>query len=608
MGSRLLFLSFMLLLASASIMAQATDMTYNAGEVVVTSGRIPSSFSNLTRSVTVIDSRQLKEIPAGSLQDVLNYIGGVDLRKRGPEGVQADVSIRGGSFEQTLILVDGVRLSDPQTGHHNLNLPVSLQNVERIEVLKGPGSKSYGANAFAGVINIITKKGKEGSAGLNLSGGQYGFYNGELSLSLPFLSMGNRLSASRSRSDGYRHNTQFSQYNLSYAANMEFDHGSLNASAGYTDKEFGANGFYSNRYPDQWEQTKTTFASLSADYGGEAVTVSPKAYWRKNTDDYILDSKRPEWYHNRHKTYTYGTELQVLAKSFLGSTVLGGEFNRDEIKSSSLGDHKRDKGGLFFEHRIELLERLNISAGGFAYSYGSYGWRFWPGFDAAYKFTPNLRAYVSAGRSFRIPTYTDLYYKSPAQVGNSQLKPEEAVTYEGGVSYGATGFAANLSAFTRRGSNMIDWVLEPQTNIWKARNLISINAHGVEAGITLFPSSFSPFLFIDKLDASYTWIESDKLSGGEQSKYILDHLRHQAIVRLSYDIIPGLNNYWTMRYEARMNLEEHFVADTRLGYRFSLAEVYLEATNIFDRKYMDIGGVTMPGRWIRAGVSLSSEF
>ena len=98
-------------------------------DVIVTASRAPISFSDLTRSVIVIDSSDIKETPVNSIQDLLQYTSGVDIKQRGVDGVQADASIRGGTFEETLILIDGVKMSDPQTAHHNLNLPISLDNV-----------------------------------------------------------------------------------------------------------------------------------------------------------------------------------------------------------------------------------------------------------------------------------------------------------------------------------------------------------------------------------------------------------------------------------------------------------------------------------------------
>lgn len=591
-----------ILLPAVSV-AQNTDMTYNAEEVIVTSGRIPSVFSKLSRNVTVIDMQELKALPADNLQDILGYFSGVDLKKRGPVGVQADVSIRGGSYEQSLILVDGMKLSDPQTGHHNLNIPLNTEDIERIEILKGPGSRAYGANAFSGVINIITKRGSRRELALKASGGEYGFYSGEASLSMPAGPVSNRVSVSKSKSDGYIYNTHFDINTLSYAAGYDFEEGNVRLSAGYTDKKFGANSFYSSKYPSQWERTKTTFLALSSDYNAGFVLLTPRVYWRRGDDDYILDFSRPDWYHNRHKTYSYGAEIQALINSPLGTTALGGEIGNDEILSSSLGDHSRLKGGLFLDHSYSPIEPLNISAGAYLYKYGDYGWKFWPGIDMSYRILSNLRTYVSVGKSFRIPTFTDLYYNSPAQKGNEKLEAEEALTYEGGVVLGSGNLAARISVFGRKGEHIIDWLRSSGGQVWNARNLTRINTTGFEAEVTLNPNRWSKYLLADKLQISYSYLSSDKLTGeNEVSLYALDHLKHQLIAKVYFQIIPGLTNSWALRYESRINLEDHTLADTKINYSMRRFDVFMEVTNLFDRSYMDIGGIQMPGRWITGGV------
>ena len=230
-------------------------------EVIVTAGMVPISISEVPRSVYVIRQEDIQNSPVQNLQDLLSYVPGLDLRARGLEGVQADVSLRGGSFEQTLILLDGVKLNDPQTGHHNMNLPVNMNDIERVEILKGPASSIYGPNAFAGVINFITKKANNSELSANLSGGSFGFLNGGLSVHVPYVDSDNLLSISKTKSDGYTHNTNFDITTFYYKSYVPLNSGSANVAVGYTDKSFGANGFYTTQFPNQWEETKTLLVS-----------------------------------------------------------------------------------------------------------------------------------------------------------------------------------------------------------------------------------------------------------------------------------------------------------------------------------------------------------
>ncbi len=213
--------SAILFILSGFLSINAQIKNYEMNEIVVTASKTPISISNLTRDVVVINTDDIKLMPVNSFQDLLQYTGGFDLRQRGINGVQSDVSIRGGNFEETLVLIDGIKISDPQTGHHNLNLPFSLENIQRIEILKGQGSRVFGPNAFSGVINFITKKGNNNSFFLETLGGENHYFEGNIggSYSLGFIN--NYISFSKSKTDGYRHNTNFDRINFSYNSSIK---------------------------------------------------------------------------------------------------------------------------------------------------------------------------------------------------------------------------------------------------------------------------------------------------------------------------------------------------------------------------------------------------
>lgn len=246
-------LTTLLLLAILfALQLPAQEKEFKLDEVVVTAGRIPISFSNLGRSVIVLNAEEIKSLPVSNITGLLRYINSIDLKMRGFEGVQSDAGIRGGTFEQTLILVDGVKLSDPQTGHHNLNIPVSLENIERIEVLKGQGSRIFGANAFSGAVNIITKKSKKSLLSILAQGGEHNLYNLDVATFYPIFSIGNSISFSKKKSNGYTHNTNFDITQFSFNQNYTIAENNIALFFGYIDKKFGANNFYSDRFPNQW--------------------------------------------------------------------------------------------------------------------------------------------------------------------------------------------------------------------------------------------------------------------------------------------------------------------------------------------------------------------
>lgn len=592
---------FTILFANLTLL-HSQEKVYKLNEIVVTAGRTPITFSNLARVVTILNSEDIKNLPIDNIQDLLQYVNAVDLKTRGTEGIQADAGIRGGTFEQTLIMIDGIKISDPQTGHHNLNIPLSLENVERIEVLKGQGSRIFGPNAFGGAINIITKKEKEPSLSLSALGGDHNLYDINLFSSYPISLLGNNFSFSKKKSDGYRENTNFDITNFSIGQSFSIDKNIVNLFFGYVDKKFGAYNFYSDRFPNQWEHTTTKLFNVSSEFGNANFNLSPKIYWRRNDDDYILDNKRPDWYHNIHKTYSYGAELQSSLKTNLGITTIGGEINKEEIKSSNLGAHTRTKGGIFAEQLLNTFKNLSISTGFFIYNYSNIGWKFWPGFDAAYKISQSAKVFASFGKAFRIPTFTELYYTSPANMGNPNLKHEETINYEIGFSLLQNYFELQASLFLKDGKNIIDWGRTSKDEPWKVENIADVETIGSEISCQIFPKKFFEIIPLNKIEINYTYLSMDRTTGKYESKYLLDHLRHQLLVNINHDLPFGLQQNWSLRYEDRINFDSYLIVDSQLSMQYNKLFIFLRATNLFNKSYWDFAGLPLPGRWLSAGI------
>jgi iron complex outermembrane receptor protein len=599
----ILFLIAILICNRCSIPQQKDTSSIIKNEIIVTAGMVPVSVSEVPRSVSIINQEDIINSPVQNLQDLLSYVPGLDVRARGIGGVQADVSIRGGSFEQTLILLDGIKLNDPQTGHHNMNLPVNMSDIERIEILKGPASSIYGPDALAGVINFITKKGNNSELSANLSGGSFGYFNGGLSVHVPYVESDNMLSISKSKSDGYLHNTNFDITTFYYKTNVPYNAGNANVVVGYTEKSFGANGFYTPVFPNQWEQTKTLLVSSTADYSFGQIKLTPKVFWRNNKDHYLLDYTNPSFYMNDHQTNSYGAELQSLFITNIGSIELGGDFDIDNINSTNLGIHNRREGGVSAEYVTSPIENFKILLNGFAYNYDNYGWKFIPGIDLVYQFSDYFNCYTTFGKSFRIPTYTELYYNSPAQKGNALLHPEEAFTYEAGINYNKSTLSGNLSLFLRDGKNLIDWVKGLTDQFWLARNIASIKTFGIDIGLTYRPT-FNNDSFVKKISLDYTYLTSTFNEPNLISQYILDHLRHQFIAELTHSSVSDILFNWAFRYENRYNFDNYFITDLKLSRSFNNFDLSLAALNLFNKSYMDVSGIPLPGRWIQAGISV----
>ncbi len=596
-------LIIILTVLSGSFLFAQEETIYNLDdEIVVTASRIPTSFPGAVRSIVVISREEIELAPVQNIQDLLEYAAGVDVKQRGPNGVQADISIRGAAFEQTLILLDGVKISDPQTGHHNMDLPVSLSDVEKIEILKGQGSKLYGPNAFGGVINIITRKAASKQVSLKAVYGEHQLYDGTVSIFAPLGNTDHRLSFSKSGCDGYRKNTEFNILSASYGSYLKWGSSALDFLIGYTDKKFGANGFYSELYPNQWEHTKTTYIKTGLNLKGERFAFAPKIYWRRHNDDYILDREKPDWYHNIHTTDVYGVEFQSNLISKFGLTAIGAELSKEEIESNNLGNHNRTKGGLFFEHQMEFYNKLQLIAGAFAYNYSGWGWHWWPGVDLGCQINQAVKIYASIGQSFRVPTFTDLYYSNPSNQGNPFLKEEKAWMYELGLNFKKGLLNASLAGFKRDSENLIDWVKGTADSTWKVRNIAEVTVNGLEASLLVVQPVFIPGFHLNKIQLNYTFLDYDKNMGGFVSKYVLTHLRHQVLLGFEHNVfIKELTAGWKIRFEDRQEYDPHFLADIRILWKQKHLDLFLEATNLFNKSFSEIGSIPMPGRWIKMG-------
>lgn len=584
-------------------------------EVTVTGSRIPDDGKNQRHLLVVVQRADIEKSQARSVEEVLRNLAGVDVRQRGTFGVQADISIRGGTFEQTLIMIDGVKMIDPQTGHHAMNIPLTPDDIERIEVLKGPGSRQYGPNAFNGAINIITRRHTRPTARLQAMGGENGLWETSVSGGAP-LSLGenttllNRVSVMRRRSDGYRPFTDFDIWTIAGGAQLlAGDKFALDASVNYVDKKFGGNGFYSLAFPSQYEETKTLFANLTArmDIG---VPVRLTAAWRRNNDYFILRRENPAFYQNFHTSNTLSVDAQTTLYSSLGATALGVEYAADMLESTNLGNRQRSRFSVFAEHQTKPLENLTVELGATALYNSDWGWNVAPGADIGWQVSENLSLRGSVANSFRIPSYTELFYSDRVTLGNKDIKPERAWTYEIGGRWRTGLIDLQASMFRRDAVQLIDYVRNSTTALWQAQNLSSAATNGADIHLSITTREVVPIL--ERITGSYTYLDPYfNVEPGLQSRYALDQLRHQAALVLDLRWFGLITNQWRFRYERRLNVEQDagFV-DVRLGWSGGGFELFAEATNLFSAPAFDFAGLPLPGRWLRVGgaVNLAEVF
>jgi len=611
-------------------------------EVVVSAQRVPVAFSQTARIVQIIEKEELANAPVHDLQDLLNFAANVDVRQRGNNGVQADISIRGSSFDQVLILLNGIPLNDPQTGHHNLNLPVSYDAISRIEILEGPSARLFGPNAFSGAINIITTQTATPSLTGRISAGQYGFFESSVSSDFKTGSLMNSVSADYKRADGSLPNRDFKIGNAFYSGSWSYPTGKVQFQGGYSDRGFGANEFYTPVYPNQYERIKTTFASVKAVSKG-VLHFSPSFYWRRNQDRFELFrdfAGAPSWYkmHNYHLTDTYGSNLSGWVNSKFGKFAYGTDFRSENIWSTVLGkpmskpvdvpgesgikfnySDSRSNISLFGEYSHHFGP-IDLSGGLMANWNSSLGrkWQFYPGLDLGWKIVTPLKLYASLNKSLRLPTFTDLYYKSATNIGNAELLPEKAFSVESGLKYNSNWLSAHMALFKRWGTDMIDWVRQPDQTIWYAKNITDLNTSGIEFSAKLNPSEIlDRKTFITSLDLSYGYLTQEKESGDYISKYLLDYLKHKIDFRLSHVIYKNISASWLGSYQDRngtytqwegnkygkeISYEPLWLIDGRINWVKNQFSFYIEANNLLNTTYVDYGNVEQPGIWAKVGI------
>ncbi len=593
--------------------AAQTDTVLTADDmqtVLIQENRLQMPLSSATRSIQIITKAQIQQLPATSLGEVLSFVAGLDVRQRGVHGVQADVSVRGGTFDQTLILLNGVKLADPQSGHHALNLPIDLNNVERIEILKGGAARIFGQNAFAGAINIVTKVSNEGAATVGLMAGSFASWGFKAGITVPMRDFYHQLTLSSERSDGYRsYNSDYQIDNLFYQAKWKMAGRDLNILAGTTTRKFGASGFYSLKdTSSEYEGTQSSFAAMDMPFEIGNWTIKPRLAWRKHDDDYQYYRYAPDLYRNRTKSNIGTAELQTTYKSDYGTTGIGLEMNQTWFESTRLDTHQRTQMSLFVEHRLEWKD-WTLTPGVMWTNYSDFGSHAFPGLDLGYQMHPNLRFFANYGASYRVPTYTDLYFKNAANNANPDLKPEKANNYELGLKYHKGSIHASLAFFRRDGYNIIDRTKDSLPQKWSPTNLNLLKTTGLDFYSEWKPLDNPQFAWIKSISISATYLTKTELEKtAALSRYALDQLKWQVNLGVHHSIWKTWAQSIRVRYLERVNLPNYTVVDLKWFWIQNQWNIHLQANNLLDRAYSESNGIPMPKRWISGGVAYRLKY
>lgn len=622
---------------------QVTEKEATLDDVEVTGSRAPLALGQAARMVTVLSREDIQSAPVQSINDLLKMAVGVDVRQRGPLGAQTDIGIRGSTQEQITILLNGINICDPQTGHNAFDLPCDISDILRIEVLEGPAGRIYGTSSLVGAINIVTiDRGKrlevrgERNAEVRLEGGSFGYLSAAGRASIDSHS----LSTSYTRSDGYSRaksgslNADYSGFKAFYQGSYSLtsSHSPLSSHiswhAGLSTKGYGANTFYSAKFDEQYERTTKLHIALQGETTGW-LHFRPAIYWNRSYDRFELirgdESKVP---FNHHRTDVFGINLNSYFDWIAGRTAFGAEFRNEDIVSGNLGEtlnapHGNYKYGLnrsnlsfHLEHNI-LLNRFTLSAGFIAVknTWNEMPFTLYPGIDVSYRIGDNWKLYASYNTSLRMPSFTELYYSVGGHKADKYLKPEELRAIEGGIKYRSRLVTAQASVFHHHGRNMIDWVMDTREAepIWQSVNLTKINTIGFETSLHLnLGEMFKGQQSILNIDYCYLHQQKDTPSY-LQSQYALEYLRHKLCVSWQQHLLAKLDLTMKYRFQERMgsytntdgeicDYHPYSVIDGRLNWNADTYSIYMEANNLLSKRYIDYGNVPQPGCWFVVGV------
>jgi outer membrane cobalamin receptor len=569
--------------------------------VVVTAAATPVELGSVPRTLVVITRDEIAALPVQSVADVLRLAASVDVRARGERGVQTDFAVRGAGFGQMLVLVDGVRLNDAQSGHHNGDIPVPLDAVERIEVLLGPGSSLFGADAFGGTVNVITRGGPRApqlavqAGSFDAAGVRGGFTLGEGRVM-------QTLDGSFDRSSGF-------MYDRDYDTAIVRSRTALGASStlamSFLRKEFGANNFYGGNAPSR-EWTNQALVSSDHRFGRAAGwTLGARAAYRTHGDRFVFNQTNPALSDNRHRTHAVLGAMTATRKVGPADLTAGFEGGGDWIRSSNLGDHEIGRVSGFAEWRQPVGTRLHFDAALRADRYSEFGASWNPSAGVAWWASSVVRLRGSAGRAFRVPTFTERYYSDPANLARADVGPERAWAGEAGVDlFLPGGLFAQGTVFGRADSDVIDWLRPTVADRWQTYNVRDIDTRGVEIGVRRhFHGGF--------VLAQFTGLDIEAPAVTQLSKYALDYASRSFVAASLLPLPAGLRLAPRLEYRRRqrpIQPEEYVLVDVRLSRPFgSWMELSLDGMNLLDRRYHEIAGVPMPGAAFLVGLTVSQN-
>ncbi len=582
------------------------------------------------RLVNTLSHEEIAVLPVRTLSDLLRYIPGLDLRERGAAGVQADVVMRGGTADQVKVYLNGIDLTNAQTGHYSMDLPIDLSLIERIEVVQGT---AYDIGSISGAINIVTKKQLEPLAVSqdsllttqdslpelqyevigSLMAGEYGLIAPSLAGRIQKNDWHINMSAGYNRSSGYTANIDYQIFN----AYVQTGYKGFDFQAGAQMKNAGAQSFYSLHYPNQHDATRTAFASAAYQNKWGNWNFDGNVYYHTHFDRFQLfrdgedenGAEAPDWYTaNTHWTHTAGAHLVGGYSTRWGKTQVGVDVRDEYLRSSNMGEHNRVNINYFADQSIHFDDfSASLGASGIWNSQFGHNWNL--GLNLGYEFYRGFSVFAHLNRAVRMPTFTDVYYASETHTPNGALKPETAYQIEIGAKYAYKHFYINGTGYYRWGQNVIDWVRHIDDEVdtpWQSVNHQRINAIGLE-----FAFGWQGHEYLRKLELSYAYCHLYKFNTQDLlSQYALDYIPNKVSLLIEHKIYGGLGASWCLRWQQRdgqyLDHSNHSLRqyksvvlfDGNIYYDYKFLRASIGCQNMANQLYYDFGGILQPQHWL----------
>jgi iron complex outermembrane recepter protein len=582
--------------------------------VVVTGTFSPVPETEVDRSVTVIEVPD-QNLLFKSWVDDLGFVPSVDLQQRAPNDISGDLTIRGSTFGETLVLLNGLRMDDVQSEHHDMDLPLPTDSVRRIEVLRGAGSTLYGSDAMAGSVNVITSSPERSDVHVGAGVGNFGVNQQSGSASFLWNNFDEQIDAERDFSSGFRPDRDYRSFTAFSSTGVTTALGRSLLMLGYGDKPYGADQFYGPF--DSWERTKSWFVGLNQPLGSKTEFDFG---FRRHTDEFVLFRNQPSIYENNHIDESWQFDLRRRDPISKNSTLFyGAEGIHESITSNNLGDHDRSRGAVYLDYDVRVLQRFSFSLGAREEVLsGSHG-EFTPTASAGIWLRSGLKLKGSVSRAFRLPSFTDLEYHDPANFGNPTLGPERAWDYEGGLLWSPNSrVSSEITVFERRDADVIDYVLRAcaaipvdqvppgascsslAPSVYHAENLQHLNFLGVEGSAEMrLPHE-------QRVQISYTALHgAQQALNGLQAKYAFNYPVNDAVIAWNGRLPAKLTARTRVGVVDRHSQDPYGLWDAALAREFSHVAAHLVLSNITDTQYQEIPGVIMPGRSVVFGLDFS---